>query len=99
MCTKPTDLNHISERLENNKMRIPELNVSPMFDLMNKSVLNLNSIQPTMSASSSIIENAFGLQISSQESSKTNKFFCTAVFLTIQILHLEQTRGFQSLFA
>ena len=39
-----------------NNVRVLELNVSPKFALMKQVVLNVNSTQPTMSASSSKIK-------------------------------------------
>ena len=51
----------ITGRLGKNNVRVLELNVSPKFALMEHVVLNVNSTQSTMSASSSNINNCFGI--------------------------------------
>ena len=102
LCTKRTNLQQITVRLEMNNVRVLELNVTPKFALMKQSELNVNSAQSTMSASSSNINKCFGVaNLFTHKSSKINKYF-VPLFLTnlyIQSLHLEQTRDFKSFFA
>ena len=61
-------------------MRVLELNVSPKFALMKQVLLNLNSIQSTMSAASSNINKYLKMQFFSHESSKGNKYFVPLFF-------------------
>ena len=52
MCTKSKDLHHTSGLVEENNVRVLELNVSPKFASMKQVVLNVNNSQSTMSSSS-----------------------------------------------
>ena len=57
--TKRTDLLHITPRLEENNVRVLELNFSHKFALMKHVVLNVKSTQITMSSSISNINKCF----------------------------------------
>ena len=59
MCTKRTDLHHVTGLFEENNVRVMELKISPKFALIRQVVLNVYSAQSTMSSSSSNINKRF----------------------------------------